>query len=271
MTAVFALLGAPRLISPSSSRVSRIDAITCAFHSALLKTHLGFHRRALAFRPVQGVPPATWRCARPLYGFVLFRGGHVTLLERIKCFVFQIELPEWIAIVAAVAACSAAWDAARSRRLLARSHALAVAAHDRNEPDLDVYLSDSSVFPMPSEQRRVYVFRLVIANKSLAVNSIKQLTLFLESGQADAPAPNVLCPHDSSVFGLIGVPPTDVFTVPRLLAPGEAISGVALFPIADSLLDYCAVESHTVMVTDAHDQQVHCQAILLKESSHASS
>ena len=28
----------------------------------------------------------------------------MTLLEQIKCFVFQIELPEWIAIVSAVAA-----------------------------------------------------------------------------------------------------------------------------------------------------------------------
>jgi hypothetical protein len=60
---------------------------------------------------------------------------------------------------------------------------------------------------------------------------MKQLTLFLESGQADAPAPNVFCPHDSSVSGLIGVPDTDVFAVPRPLAPGEAISGVALFPM----------------------------------------
>lgn len=194
----------------------------------------------------------------------------MTLVERIKSFMLQLELSEWIAIVSAVAACSAAWVAARNRLLAVRSHALAVAAHKRNEPDLDVYLSDSSVCRLPSEQRHVYVFRLVITNRSLAANSVKQLTLFLESGQADAPAPNVLCPHDSSVSGLIGVPATDVFNIPRLLAPGEAISGVAMFPITDSLLDYCAVESHAVMVTDAHGQQVHCQAILLRESSHAS-
>ena len=201
--------------------------------------------------------------------YVFFRDSLVNLVERIEDLVFQLELSEWIAIVSAFAACSAVWVAARNRRLSARSHALAVAAHKRNEPDLDVYLSDSSVCPLPSEQRHIYVFRLVITNKSLTANSVKQLTLFLESGQADAPAPNVLCPHDPSVSGLIGVPATDVFDVPRLLAPGEAISGVALFPIADSLLDHCAMESHTVMVTDAHGQQVHCQAILLRESSHA--
>jgi len=194
----------------------------------------------------------------------------VTLIERIKSVVFQLELSEWIAIVSAVAACSAAWVAARNRRLAVRSHALAVAAHKRNEPDLDVYLSDSSVCALPSEQRHIYVFRLIITNRSLAANSVTQLTLFLESGHADAPAPNVFCPHDSSVSGVVGVPTTEVISVPRLLAPGEVISGVALFPIADNLLDYCAMESHTVMVTDAHGRQVHCQAILLRESSHAS-
>ena len=165
-----------------------------------------------------------------------------------------------------LAAWIAAWQAIRSTRLSHRMYSLSITEQRRTEPAVEVYLADSQFVHLPNEQRRIYVFHLLITNKSLAANSIKQVTLSLEYGERGQPLSNVAVPHDSNAASRVGVGAPEVLRVPSPIAGGETISGAAVFNIANALLGNGAVESYTVTVLDAHDRQAHCHAILLRET-----
>ena len=157
-------------------------------------------------------------------------------------------------------------EAFRSRRLSSRMYDIAVREKLRIETPLDVYLVDARIVHVPREQRRVYVFELLITNKSAAPNSIKQLSLSLDYDQQNRPKSNLAIQHDrkaldASPAGQAG----DALSVPRIIAAGEAISGTALFPVVNVILEHGPIEMYTVQLLDAHDRAAECQAILLKE------
>ena len=173
---------------------------------------------------------------------------------------------EWIAFGSMLAAWIATWQAIRSTRLSGRMYSLSVAEQRRTEPAVDVYLADSQIQHHPSEQRRIYVFHLLITNSSLSANSIKQISLSVEFRAQDRPPSNVSVPHDTAAADAAGVSLDEILRVPSPIAAGDSISGAAVFPFANALLGSSSVESYTVTVSDAHDREVHCQAILLEET-----
>ena len=187
-------------------------------------------------------------------------------VERTGAFFVLFDVSDWIALGSFLAACIAAWHAMHSRRISDRMYSLAVVEQQRSEPAMDVYLLDSHVRRIEDSGRRLYVFSLVVTNKSLAANSIKELTLLLMSQHDDQPPPNIVCPHDANSGRAIGLDPDEVFRIPRPIAGGEAVSGIAVFPVADALLDHSRAQSYTVTAIDAHGHETQRQAILLKQT-----
>ena len=146
-----------------------------------------------------------------------------------------------------------------------RMYTLAVTEQQRTEPAIDIYLVDSFFVQRATQQRRVYVSRLVITNRSIAANSIKQILLAVDYGRRGHPPSNVAIPHDSGAASAVDLGSAEVLRVPTPIAAGESISGTALFPMANSLLQDNSVNSHTVIVIDAHDREARREAIVLRE------
>ena len=178
----------------------------------------------------------------------------------------DLDATVWIALGSMVAAFVAAGEAVRSRRISSRMYDIAVREQLRTETPLEVYLADSRLLHVTGEQRRVYVFELLITNKSAAPNSIKQLSLALTYDQQSRPASNLAVQHDPDALKGSPKPQVgDVLSVPRPIGAGEAISGIALFPVADTILDGAPIEMYTVELLDAHERAAECQAILMRE------
>ena len=175
----------------------------------------------------------------------------------------------WLPILAggvgALAAVVAAWAGIRRFRVAHRTYSLSVEAERRKEPAVEVYLHDSRILNLPGEERRIYLFHLVITNTSRTANSIKRIELALEYGRRGEPPSNIVIPHDSNA-AMAADMEAEVLRVPCSVAAGATIRGAALFPIATGLIGDGVVESHIVTVTDAHDRGVQCQAIMMWEA-----
>lgn len=185
--------------------------------------------------------------------------------QRMMSAIGGMEVAEWVAVGSMLAAWVAVWQAIRSTRMTRRMYSLSVETERRKEPAVEVYLADYRMLNPPREERRIYVFHLLITNKSRLANSIKGIELMLEYGQQGQPPSNVVIPHDSSAAVSAGMEATEVIRVPRSIAAGATITGAALFPIDAGLICDGVVESHILTVTDAHDRDVQCHAILLWE------
>ena len=173
-----------------------------------------------------------------------------------------LDVSEAIAAVAAAAACFAAWQAFRSAQASRRMYALAVTEQGRTEPAIDLYLVDSQINHLRAENRRIYVFRLIATNRSVVANSIKYVSLSIEFGELGERLSNVTIPHDAAAAPAASVTEQEVLTVPVSIAPGETLSGIALFPLNEDLLRGAAVESYAVSITDGNDKDVRCEGDL---------
>ena len=142
---------------------------------------------------------------------------------------------------------------------------IAIREQRRTETPVEVYLADSRILHVPAQQRRVYVFELVITSKSALANSIKQLSLSMDYEQDKRPASSLAIQHSAAALDESVAEVHSVFAVPRAIAAGEAVSGTALFSIADNILDNDTIEMYTVEVVDVHDRAARCQAVLLRE------
>ena len=185
--------------------------------------------------------------------------------QRMMTAIGGMGVSEWVAVGSMLAAWVAAWQAFRSTRMARRMYSLSVEAERRKESAVEVYLADSRILNPPGEEHRIYVFQLLIANKSLSANSIKRIELALAYGQQGQPPSNVVFPHDASAAMAASMEATEVIRVPCSIAAGATMAGAALFPVATGLIGDGVVESHIVTVTDAHDRDVECHAILLRE------
>ena len=174
--------------------------------------------------------------------------------QRLMSAIDGMGVSEWVAVGSMLGAWVAAWQAFRSTRMARRMYSLSVEAERLKEPALKVYLADYRILNPPSEDRRIYVFHLLITNTSLSANSIKGIELSLEYGQQGQPPSNVVVPHDASAAMAASMEATEVIRVPCCIAAGAPIAGAALFPIDTGLIGDGVVESHVVTVTDAYDQ-----------------
>ena len=185
--------------------------------------------------------------------------------QRMMTAIGGMGVSEWVAVGSMLAAWVAAWQAFRSTRMARRMYSLSVEAERRKESAVEVYLADSLILNPAGEEHRIYVFQLLIANKSLSSNSIKRIELALAYGQQGQPPSNVVIPHDASAAMAASMEATEVIRVPCSIVAGATMAGAALFPVATGLIGDGVVESHIVTVTDAHDRDVECHAILLRE------
>ena len=195
----------------------------------------------------------------------LLQSGTTAIL-RITKAIGGMGTSEWIAFGSMVAASIAAWHAIRSTQLSRRMYSLSVAEQRRTESALEVYLADCRILHLPSEQRRIYLFDLLISNRSIADNSIKEIKLSLNYAHRDKPPSNVVVPHDSNSADTTRANSTELLRIPCPIAAGNSISGAAVFPISNALLGSNEVESYNLTVLDAHDQEASCQPILLMET-----
>lgn len=173
---------------------------------------------------------------------------------------------EGLAIVSVLMTCMGVWYARRRTRISARREAIEIAKQQRTEPAIQLYLANCHVQKHNDSQRHVHVFSLLVTNQSLAANSIRELLLSLEFRSNGQPPRNLVCAHDAEVAQELGMDSAKVFSVPRPIAGGESIAGVAIFPVASAFLNQHEVESYTLTVRDAHENESCWQAFLLKEN-----
>lgn len=102
----------------------------------------------------------------------------------------------WVAIVAALAAWVAAWQAFRSAKTARRAYQLVLEQEKRLRPSLELYLVEAHIRRIKQLGIRIYVFRIMVTNKSDAVNYLKELRLFIEHDRKLGPLSNVAIPHE---------------------------------------------------------------------------
>lgn len=186
-------------------------------------------------------------------------------LQRAFAAVSGMNVAEWIAFISMLVAVAAAAATLRNTLLMRRMYELSVESQRRTEPAVKAYLADFWFSNCPPEDCRVYVVHLVITNQSLAANSIKHITLSLEYGPKGAPLSNVTISHTPGVNGLVNVGTGESFRIPRPVAAGESVDGIALFPVANAILGDSVVKSHSITILDAYDRETNCHPIVLRE------
>lgn len=164
----------------------------------------------------------------------------------------------WTALLTALVALVNVW-------LARRQLSLATAEGRRKDPAINVCLAKARIKHLPSEHRRLYVFSLVVTNKSIVANSIKEIVLVIESGQQGQATSTINVPHTPSTASVSSVSDSECFKTPFSIGAGETVSGIALFSVRDNLVQGMAIESYRVRLTDGHDRQALCKAILLRE------
>lgn len=177
----------------------------------------------------------------------------------------EFEPSDWIALVATAAALVATWQAYRSAQASRKSHLLAAKADQRYDPKIEVNLADARLIRPAGRAERIYVCELLISNLSIVANSIKRITFSIEHRRRDGPLSQLSVPHVSGVSGEAGASDPGL-VLPASIGPGETLSMVARFLVAEELIQEGAVESCSVIVTDSHDRNVEQKAILLWES-----
>ena len=94
--------------------------------------------------------------------------------QRMMSAIGGMEGSDWVAVGSMLAAWVAAWQATRMNR---RMYALSVEAERRKEPAVEVYPADYRMLNPPNDERRIYVFRLLITNKSYLPTPSSESTL----------------------------------------------------------------------------------------------
>jgi hypothetical protein len=99
----------------------------------------------------------------------------------------HLDAGNWIAIASGAVALLSLWNAMGARRIAKRSLALAVEARDATKPSLDLYIDRGYIRRLTEPARRVFVFRIVVTNRSDAPNAIKSVLLLVEHQRGDGP------------------------------------------------------------------------------------
>ncbi len=174
----------------------------------------------------------------------------------------EFDPGDWIALIAAVAALAATWQAYRSAQASRKSHLLAVKADQRYDPKIEVNLVGARQICPADRAERIYVCELLISNLSIVANSIKRISLSMEHRGRDGPPSQLSVPHRPGVPDEAGAS-DPALALPASIGAGETLSIVARFLVAEELIRGVAVESYSVVVTDSHDRDVEQRAILI--------
>ena len=142
---------------------------------------------------------------------------------------------DWVSIIAALAACFAVWYAARSNRIAKQAYDLASEQDRRHRPSLDLYLVDSYIKRIEQSDERIFVFRLMITNKSASRNSIKDIQLLLEHQREVGPLSNVSIPHNPDLSNKINEN-ENRFKIPLIIDSYSVIGGLAIFNVPNEMI-----------------------------------
>lgn len=222
------------------------------------------------YYPLRLVPAGL--AAKPRRGYFFAIGSNLSAqpgnrlgdYQDVLGFLCKLEFSDWLALISALGACLATVIALFSWWTSRRMYALAVAEHKSTEPAIELHLASSKAQRHPDERHQVYTIGLLVTNKSLAANSIKELSLSLLYHHDGQPPRNIVCSHDAQVAPALGLNEADIFRLPQRIGGGEAISGIALFPLANALLDETEMATYTVTATDSYDNEARQQVVVLR-------
>lgn len=179
----------------------------------------------------------------------------------------EILTMEWVTIIAAIAAiaaCIAAWYAARSSKIAKQAYQLSLEQDLRQRPSLDLYLDDSYIKRIEHKDERIFVFRLMITNKSASSNSIKDIQFQIEHQRKEGPLSNISIPHNPGLTDIIHENEKP-FEIPFAIAPYSVIRGIAIFNVPNEIIRGSSVECYTIQIVDNKGHLSALEAILIQE------
>ena len=152
-----------------------------------------------------------------------------------------------------------------ARRIAKSSYQLAVEARDRATPSLELYIDSGYVRRLAALARKVFVFRVVVTNRSDAPNSLKTIRLLIEHQRADGPPSHLELVSDATCAKVLGFEEGDVLTVPIAIAQRAVVAGTVFFPVAQELLAETRIEAYTVSLIDTFNRESMKEVLLLTE------
>lgn len=173
---------------------------------------------------------------------------------------------DWFSNLAVAVACFAAWQAARSVKIAKQAYSLAIEQDQRHRPSLELYLVEAYIRRIDLSDERLFVFHLMVTNKSASKNSIKDLQLLIEHQRKEGPLSNVSIPHDPELNSRLNEN-KDPFKIPFLIEAYSATGGIAIFRVPDDLLSGSRVESYVIKIIDNKNYESAVEAILLQEKN----
>jgi len=172
---------------------------------------------------------------------------------------------DWVSTASAAAAWAAAWLAFRSSRTAQRAYNLALEQAQRLRPSLELYLIDAHIRRLVPPLPRLYVFRIMVTNKSDAANSLKDLKLVIEHKREHSPPSNVAIPHNPDLIVYLPENHAELVNIPCTIPARAVLGGQALFGVPKDLLGDSEIKSYTLTVVDSLGQEITVEAILLRE------
>jgi hypothetical protein len=162
-------------------------------------------------------------------------------------------------------AAASLWNAILARRIAKSSYQLAVEARDRTSPSLELYLDHGYIRRLPNPPRRVFVFRIVVTNRSDAPNSLKLIRLLIEHQRGDGPSSHLEVAPDPACAGALAFSEDDVLKIPTPIAQRAVVAGTLFFPVAQELLADTRIEAYAVSLIDTFDRESLREVLLLTE------
>jgi hypothetical protein len=180
----------------------------------------------------------------------------------------QFDAGNWIAIGSAAIALLSLWNAFMARRTANRSYTLAVEARDAAKPSLDLYIDRGYIRRLTGPARRVFVFRIMVTNRSDAPNAIKSVRLLIEHRRGDGLMSHLEVDADGRCAPALEIAPDDLLGIPLPMSQRAVVAGFVFFPVAKALLADTRVEAYTVSVIDTFDKESVREVLLLNEYPH---
>lgn len=142
---------------------------------------------------------------------------------------------------------------------------LAIISQQSTSEPLGLYIVDSHIRKLVPSESRLYLFRVMVTNKSSMNNSLKDLQLVIEYKRQQGPLSNIAISHNPDFAADLSETPKDLLRVPCQIAPHTVLGGVALFKVPEAQLRDCRIESYTLKSIDSNDLETELEVVLLQE------
>lgn len=177
----------------------------------------------------------------------------------------QLNAANWIAIGSAAVALASLWNAIMARRTANQSYHLAVEARNRTTPSLELYIDHGYIRRLAAPPRRVFVFRVVVTNRSDAPNALKLTRLLIEHQRGDGPPSHLEVTPDPTCATPLGFSEDDVLRIPTPITQRAVVAGTLFFPVAQELLADTRIEAYAVSLIDTFERESVREVLLLTE------